>query len=60
LRLRLALARTQCLYCQNSRACEEWLDALDPAARSSCPPEFCAAAAFFRRLHHATLDAERP
>jgi hypothetical protein len=52
-----ALARTQCLHCPNSRACEEWLDSAD---RPSGPPEFCAAAAFFRRLRYAALKVEQP
>jgi len=46
-----ALARTQCLHCQSSRGCEAWLAS---AGCPSSPPEFCAAAAFFCRLSHAT------
>ena len=45
-----ALARTQCLYCLNSRPCEEWLDAVESP---SGPPPFCRAAAFFRRVAEA-------
>jgi len=52
-----ALARTQCLHCPNSRACEERLDSVDCP---SGPPEFCAAAAFFRRLKCAPLRVEQP
>jgi hypothetical protein len=55
-----AIARTQCLHCPNSRACEEWLDSLDPAQRPACPPGFCALAAYFRRLVHATPGVGRP
>jgi hypothetical protein len=49
-----ALARTQCLHCPNSRACEEWLAA---ARCPTCPPPFCEAAAFFRRLGCASEGA---
>jgi hypothetical protein len=55
-----ALARTQCLHCSNGRACEAWLASLEAADRPTCPPPFCAAAAFFRRLAHAAQSAELP
>lgn len=51
-----ALARTQCLHCPNSRACEAWLDA---AQGPASPPQFCQAAAFFGRLAGATRNAQR-
>jgi Family of unknown function (DUF6455) len=51
-----ALARTQCLHCQNSRGCVAWLAS---AERPSSPPEFCAAATFFCRLRDATQTARQ-
>jgi hypothetical protein len=47
-----ALARTQCLHCPNSRACEEWLATAECPAAS--PPQFCAVATFFSRLRYVT------